>query len=297
LAALLLSAPAGAQTRLSLQPGGEADRLLIDSAEVVPLIRGVSGRFSVTLKEPAPPLAQWPRGMTGITRQPQGFSFDLASGIHLVYRTTAQGTAINFVHRLGGGPTPPAAPVAATGPLPARQVSVGLVFTAPRLALIRIGPTALLVLPPGADLDLAGLPPRPVRSAEEVLQGRHRIIRLGLDAGAGLELAREGAGVWRLGFAAGAAPARGSAAFGADARSVRLDGLGAGAEAVSLRLPELGTVAVVLTDTAVGLPGSRSPWLEVMPAEVGALVVPRSEALVMVKDGSALVFSAVDQSR
>lgn len=296
----LLACPVAAETRLTLQPGPEADRLLIDSPEVLPLRRAVSGRYSLTLSEPAPPLAVWPRGLTAIERQPLGFSFDLAPGIHLVYRVTGKGTAIDVLHRQGGGV--PAAPAVvaqvAPGPLPARQVSVGLIFTAPRLAVVRLSAdSVLLVLPPGADLDLGGLPPRPVKSAEEVVQGRHRLIRLGLEAGAGLEVVREGQGAWRLGFAPPMPTRRVAATFAEDGRSARLTGLGAGAEGVVLRLPELGLVGVVLTDEAVGVSKGRSPYLDLLETEVGALVTPRTENVVMVKDGSALVISAVDQSR
>lgn len=291
--------PAAAETRLTLQAGPEADRLVIDSPEVLPLRRAVSGRYSLTLSEPAPPLAVWPRGLTAIERQPLGFSFDLAPGIHLVYRVTATGTAIEVLHRQGGGgPAAPAVAQASPGPLPARQVWVGLVFTAPRLAVVRLAAdSVLIVLPPGADLDLGGLPPRPVKSVEEVVQGRYRLIRLGLEPGAGLEVVREGAGAWRLGFAPQMPTRRVSAAFAEDGRSARLAGLGAGAEGVVLRLPELGVVGVLLADEAVGVGKGRSPYLDLLESEVGALVSPRTESVVMVKDGSALVISAVDQSR
>ncbi len=290
--------PALAETRLTLQQGPEADRLLIHSREPVPLLRAVSGRYSVSLAEPAPPLAVWPRGLAAVERRPQGFAFDLAPGVMLTYRVTATGTAIEVLHRQGGPPAAAAATGAAAppGPLPARQVAVGLVFTAARLAAVRLGPeSVLLVVPVGSDLDLAGLPPRAVRSAEELVQGRHRLVRLGLDPGAGLELVREGQGVWRLGFAPPAPPRRLAAAFLEEGRAARLEGLGAGVEAVSLRLPDLGPVGIVLAEEAVGVGKSRSPFLDLFESDVGALVTPRSENVVMVKDGPALVISAVDR--
>jgi hypothetical protein len=311
-AAQAVSVPAGP---VQVERHDGFDRLTIPLAEPaptpgmarapVPLLRRPDGAYRLVPPTTFVAIAGAPRGLSGflIQRDADGSigAIDLvpAPGSYLRYRSTADGIALDVVHGIAAPAPPPvmsqAPPPAPQGPLPPKVVHAGLLFAAPRLAALRLGNDLILIMPPQSDLDPAAIPPARVAAATAVDQGRHRLVRLQLRPDTRIEIAREGAQQWRLGFGPDAAVAPARTRFTADGRSVVVEAEAGAAEFVTLNLPELGAVAVVLAAGEWAMAAGRSPYLDVLDAVIGGVVVARTDSLAIERRPEGIAISGVSR--
>ena len=68
------------------------------------------------------------------------------------------------------------------------------------------------------------------------------------------------------------------------------------AEFATLNMPEFGAVAVVLAAADWAMPPARSPYLDVLDAMVGGVVVPRTDALAIERRPEGIAISSVAAS-
>ena len=310
LAALAAAGAATAAERLAvarIEWHDGYDRLIIpfDKADSrsVPLLRRGDSTYRVPLLMPLASAPEAPRGLArflterGADGSIKAIELTPAPGSHFRYRSSAQGLVLDVVHGLRA-PTQAAAarPTASTaGPLPAKVVHAGILFAAPRLAALRLGDELILIMPMQSDLDPAAIPGARVAAAAAVEQGRHRLVRLKLRPDTRIEIVREGQQQWRLGFGPDAAVAPARMRFAAEGRSVLVDADGVAAEFATLSLPELGPVAVVLAAGAWAMAPARSPYLDVLDAMVGGVVVARTDSLAIERRQDGIAISGVSR--
>lgn len=311
LAALAWRAAAAEPARIEQHDG--FDRLVLPfgvlpdgrppQRPAIPLLRRGEGSYRIVLPVPLPPIAGIPRGVTEFLpqRRPDGQIgvIDLvpAAGAYLRYRATADGFALDVVHGLAAPMRPVATPIRPppAGPLPPKVAHAGVLFSAPRLAALRLGDELILFMPVQGDLDPATIPPARVAAAAAVEQGRHRLVRLTLRPDTHVEIRREGARQWRLGFSADGAVAPARTRFATDGRSLLVATGDDGAEFATLKLPELGAVAIVLTAVDWAMAPARSPFLDVLDALIGGVVVPRTDGLAIERRPNGIAISGVDR--
>lgn len=283
------------------------DRIVIPFKEesggrpAVPLLRRGNGAYRLGLPTPLASIAGTPRGIASFqaARNADGAigTIDLvpAPGVYLRYRTVDEGFALDVVHGLPApsqSVEPPPARVA-TGPLPPKAAHAGVLFSAPRLAAWRLGNELILVMPVQADLDPTMIPPARVSAVTAGEQGQHRLVRLRLRPDTRVEIAREGERGWRLGFSTDTAVAPARSRFAAAGRSVVVDADAGTLDVATLSLPELGAVAVVLANEDWAMAPARSPYLDVLAALVGGVVVPRTDALAIERRADGIAINGV----
>jgi hypothetical protein len=279
------------------------DRLIMPRGDErpVPLLRRGDGSYRLALPAPLTGLVEMPRGLARFEPQRNAdgsiAAIDLvpAPGSYLRFRSLGERFALDIVHGLGS-PAPVVTALApAAGPLPPKVVHAGVLFASPHLAAFRMGDELVLVMPLRGDLDPAAIPPARVAAATAIEQSGHRIVRLRLRPDTQVEIVREGGEQWRLGFGVGAAAKPIRVRFAADGRSaVVVTESGADAFA-SITLPEFGAVAVLLAADNWSTAPARSPYLDVLEALVGGVVVPRTDALAIERRADGIAVNGVSR--
>ena len=289
-----------------VEPHDGFDRIVLPADPArppAPLVRRADGSYRVVPPAPIAAVAGVPRGLSGFLTQRNADgsigAIDLvpAPGTYLRYRMTGEGIVLEVVHGIRAPVQTAAAPVAPApqGPLPPKVVHAGVLFAAPRLAALRLGDDLILILPSQSDLDPAAIPPARVAAVTAVDQGRHRVVRMQLRPDTRIEIAREGAQQWRLGFGPDAAIAPARTRFTADGRSVVVEAEAGAAEFVTLNLPELGAVAVVLAAGEWAMAAGRSPYLDVLGSVIGGVVVPRTDSLAIERRSDGIAISGISR--
>jgi hypothetical protein len=68
-----------------------------------------------------------------------------------------------------------------------------------------------------------------------------------------------------------------------------------GVEPVTMNLPELGPVAVVLAASDWATTAARSPYLDVLDAVIGGVVVPRTDNVAIEQRDGGIAVSSVSR--
>lgn len=274
-----------------------------EPARPIPLLRRGESGYRLPLPIPLATIPEMPRGLVSFEgeRSADGSVRTIhlvpAPGSYLRYRSLAEGFALDVVHGLRTALPATAVPSApsAGGPLPPRIVHAGLLFSAPRLAALRLGEELILIVPRQSDLDPTTIPPTRVSAVAEGEQGRHRVVRLTLRPDTQIEIARESAHQWRLGFGTDATVVPAKTQFAAEGRSVLIHAGAGGVEPVTMNLPELGPVAVVLAASDWATTAARSPYLDVLDAVIGGVVVPRTDNVAIEQREGGIAVSSVSR--